>query len=47
MCRPTPCSTCGKTTWRGCGEHVADVRAEVPADQWCDGIHGDVEQARG
>ena len=37
MCRPTTCRTCGKTTWAGCGQHVAQVRAAVPADQWCPG----------
>lgn len=37
MCQPTPCSTCGKTTWTGCGQHVAEVEASVPADQWCPG----------
>ncbi len=37
MCRPTRCKTCGKTTWAGCGQHVADVRAMVPADNWCPG----------
>ncbi|WP_458689529.1 hypothetical protein [Nocardia tengchongensis] len=37
MCRPTRCRTCGKTTWSGCGAHVAQVRASVPADQWCPG----------
>lgn len=35
MCRPTTCSTCAKTTWAGCGEHVDQVKASVPADQWC------------
>lgn len=38
MCVPVPCRVCGdKTTWSGCGEHVADVRAVVPAEQWCEG----------
>jgi hypothetical protein len=37
MCRPVPCTTCGKTTWTGCGEHVDQVRATVPADRWCPG----------
>jgi hypothetical protein len=37
MCRPTRCRTCGKTTWAGCGSHVAQVRAAVPAAQWCAG----------
>ncbi|MCA0294334.1 MAG: hypothetical protein LCH96_03270 [Actinobacteria bacterium] len=44
MCSPTTCRTCGKTTWTGCGQHVASVKARVPADQWCDG-HGASAQA--
>lgn len=35
MCRPASCSTCGKTTWAGCGNHVESVKASVPAGQWC------------
>jgi len=35
MCYPTPCPTCGRTTWAGCGEHVDQVRAHVPDAQWC------------
>lgn len=37
MCYPTRCKQCGKTTWSGCGKHVADVRQSVAADQWCPG----------
>lgn len=37
MCRPVMCKTCNKTTWAGCGQHVADVKAAVPADNWCNG----------
>jgi hypothetical protein len=37
MSYPVTCSTCGKTTWNGCGQHVADVRRNVPAAQWCGG----------
>jgi hypothetical protein len=37
MCRPVTCETCGKTTWAGCGEHIDEVKANVPADQWCPG----------
>ncbi|XBB68265.1 hypothetical protein ABFU82_02850 [Nocardioides sp. WV_118_6] len=37
MCHPARCRTCGRTTWSGCGRHVAAVRARVPADQWCGG----------
>lgn len=35
MCRPVNCKLCGKTTWAGCGQHVAQVKAMVPAGQWC------------
>lgn len=37
MCRATTCNTCGKTTWAGCGQHVDQVKAGVPASQWCPG----------
>ena len=37
MCRPATCKTCQKTTWTGCGQHVADVKASVPPTQWCPG----------
>jgi hypothetical protein len=37
MCHPKRCRTCDKTTWAGCGLHVAQVRATVPRDQWCGG----------
>jgi len=40
MCRPVTCKTCAKTTWAGCGQHVAQVKASVPAGQWCPG-HAD------
>ena len=43
MCRPVTCNTCGKTTWAGCGDHVDQVKATGPADQWCGG-HGDPVQ---
>ena len=44
MCRATTCRTCGKTTWTGCGQHVAYVKAGVPADEWCPG-HPELERA--
>lgn len=37
MCSPVRCRTCGKTTWAGCGRHVASVKARVPAENWCEG----------
>lgn len=39
MCRPVTCKICGKTTWAGCGQHIASVKAQVSAEQWCDGQH--------
>jgi len=45
MCHPVNCATCGKTTWAGCGQHVAQVKASVPAGQWCAG-HPDASPAR-
>ena len=35
MCSPVTCSTCGKTTWAGCGEHAAEVMAGVPRAEQC------------
>ncbi len=46
MCRATKCRTCGKTTWAGCGQHVAQVKARVPAERWCPG-HPAEERAGG
>jgi hypothetical protein len=46
MCHPARCRTCGMTTWRGCGNHIAEVRAGVSADQWCPG-HSDAERRGG
>lgn len=37
MCHAKTCRTCGKTTWAGCGQHVNQVKASVPADHWCPG----------
>ncbi|WP_460863111.1 hypothetical protein [Rhodococcus aerolatus] len=35
MCRAATCSTCSKTTWAGCGQHVDTVMAGVPTSQRC------------
>lgn len=37
MCRAVACRKCGKTTWAGCGQHVSQVMAGVPASQRCPG----------
>ena len=43
MCHAVRCRICGKTTWAGCGQHIAMVKASVPAGQWCDGRHTQAE----
>ena len=37
MCRAVTCRKCGKTTWAGCGQHVSQVMAGVPASRRCAG----------
>jgi hypothetical protein len=37
MCRAVTCKKCGKTTWAGCGQHVDQVLAGVPASRRCPG----------
>lgn len=46
MCSPARCRTCGKTTWRGCGQHVDQVMRNVPSSQRCPG-HPKEEAAAG
>lgn len=43
MCRSVKCNVCGKTTWSGCGQHIGEVKASVPAAQWCNGEHSPQE----
>lgn len=43
MCRAVTCKVCGKTTWAGCGQHIASVKKNVPAGQWCSGQHSQGE----
>ena len=44
MCRPVVCKSCGKTTWAGCGMHVDQVLAGVPASERCQGHPGSERQ---
>ena len=37
MCRAVACQVCGKVTWKGCGMHVDQVLAGVPAGARCGG----------
>lgn len=36
MCSPVPCSSCRKTTWAGCGNHVDMVMANVSPQDRCE-----------
>lgn len=46
MCSPVKCKTCGKTTWSGCGQHIDQVKRNVPKGQWCDGNHPKSEKTK-
>jgi hypothetical protein len=35
MCTRVSCSTCGRPTFAGCGNHVEQVLGDVPADERC------------
>lgn len=37
MCRAVTCRKCGKASWAGCGQHVSQVMAGVPASARCGG----------
>jgi len=37
MCRRVTCSTCGKPTWSGCGQHVDQALAGVAKQDRCQG----------
>lgn len=46
MCRAVTCKSCDKTTWAGCGRHVAQVLAGVPTGERCPG-HAPEHRQRG
>lgn len=35
MCMPATCSSCGKASYKGCGQHVEQVLAGVPKADRC------------
>jgi hypothetical protein len=37
MCQAVTCRICGNLTWAGCGRHIEQVMAGVPAAQRCPG----------
>lgn len=39
MCARIACSSCGKPTWDGCGQHVEQALAGVPESQRCTCAH--------
>ena len=35
MCAQITCSSCGKPTWAGCGQHVDEALAGIPEADRC------------
>ena len=35
MCYQVTCGSCGKPTWSGCGNHIEQALAGVPAQERC------------
>jgi hypothetical protein len=35
MCTKVKCSSCGKATYAGCGQHIEEVLAGVPESERC------------
>ncbi|KAI1386983.1 uncharacterized protein F4822DRAFT_331588 [Hypoxylon trugodes] len=35
MCMKAKCSSCGQTSWLGCGSHIPSVLDHVPTEDWC------------
>ncbi|MFM7225652.1 MAG: hypothetical protein ACKOBG_09510 [Actinomycetota bacterium] len=35
MCKRVTCSTCGRPTYEGCGDHVEQVLGDVPPAERC------------
>lgn len=46
MCTAVTCTVCAKTTWAGCGLHIDEALAGVPADRRCQG-HGPAGEGSG
>ncbi|HET6300464.1 hypothetical protein [Microbacterium sp.] len=44
MCQRITCTTCGKATWTGCGQHVESALAGVPASARCQGHDAPAER---
>eukprot|EP00534_Pseudo-nitzschia_fraudulenta_P019494 CAMPEP_0201278564 /NCGR_PEP_ID=MMETSP0853-20130426/60203_1 /ASSEMBLY_ACC=CAM_ASM_000640 /TAXON_ID=183588 /ORGANISM="Pseudo-nitzschia fraudulenta, Strain WWA7" /LENGTH=62 /DNA_ID=CAMNT_0047586893 /DNA_START=1245 /DNA_END=1433 /DNA_ORIENTATION=- len=35
MCMKVDCSSCGKATWKGCGQHVQATLGNIPTEDRC------------
>ena len=35
MCMRIDCGSCGKPTWKGCGQHIEQALKDVPVDERC------------
>jgi len=44
MCSRTTCRKCGKASWSGCGQHVAQVMKGIPKSQQCQGHQNDPKE---
>lgn len=47
MCSRTTCRKCGKASWSGCGQHVAQVMKGIPKSQQCAGHANDPKEPKG
>ena len=35
MCHETKCSTCKKSSWAGCGQHLESIFRNIPVEKRC------------
>jgi hypothetical protein len=47
MCKRVTCETCGKPTWKGCGEHIEEALAGVAKADRCQGHPDQPKQSGG
>ncbi len=47
MCSKVTCTTCGKATWTGCGQHIDQALAGVPTAQRCPGHEAEATRGGG
>jgi len=45
MCTKTKCSTCGKASWTGCGEHIEEALFGIAENERCQGHGSDAQES--